>query len=226
MIEKKSLVKTIKRALQTGGLSLVGQDLTEVPADLFRIEDMPLEDANWWECVAITKMDFSNNDITRIPSNITVFPDLLQVRFKNNKLQELPDTLPSLATLKLLDCCSNQITALPPNYAHFPALVELDLAQNKLVQLPNLSQITTLEVLNLNDNRLRVLPLLGPNLKKLEASSNSIGELRVDVFSQCGQLETLTLNKNSIERIERGTFAKTRSLIVVELKENKLMEFS
>ena len=61
MIEKKSLVKTIKRALQTGGLNLVGQDLREVPADLFRIEDLPLEETNWWECVAITKMDFSNN---------------------------------------------------------------------------------------------------------------------------------------------------------------------
>lgn len=61
MIEKKAFGNVIKRAMQTGTFNYVGQDSKEIPPELFRLEDLPLEEQNWWDCVAITKMDFSNN---------------------------------------------------------------------------------------------------------------------------------------------------------------------
>jgi hypothetical protein len=68
MIEKKSFINTIKRALQTGTFNFVGQEASEFPKDLFRIETIQFDDQNWWECLPITKMDLSNNSITFIPN--------------------------------------------------------------------------------------------------------------------------------------------------------------
>lgn len=225
MIEKKSFAHAIKRAMQTGTFNYVGQETKEIPPALFRLEDLPLEEQNWWDCVAITKMDFSNNEIACIPDKITLFTDLQLLRMKNNALTALPPCLASLQMLKLLDLSRNRIPAVPKEFALCPALVELNVSENALVYLPDLAQIKSLEVLQINDNKLRELPVLGENIKKVEASSNAFTEIPAEVFRRCAKLETLALNKNQIERIEKGAFSQTRSLVLLELKENRISNF-
>lgn len=61
MIEKKSLVMAIKRALESGGFNYVGQEATQIPPQLWNIDDLQIEDQNWWECNPILKVDVSNN---------------------------------------------------------------------------------------------------------------------------------------------------------------------
>lgn len=226
MIEKKSFGNVIKRAMQTGTFNYVGQESKEVPPELFRLEDLPLEEQNWWDCVAITKMDFSNNEIAAVPDKLTLFTDLAQLRMKNNALTALPPCLATLKMLKLLDLSRNRIPAVPKEYALCPALVELNLAENALVYLPDLAEVRSLEVLQINDNRLRELPVLGEGMRKVEASSNAFTEIPAEVFRRCAKLETLALNKNQIERIEKGAFSQTRSLVLLELKENRIANFS
>jgi Leucine-rich repeat (LRR) protein len=63
-------------------------------------------------------------------------------------------------------------------------------------------------------------------LRKIEASSNMLAEITVASFRLCSKLETLTLNKNGIERIEKGAFSQAKSMIVLELKENRLLTFN
>lgn len=80
-------------------------------------------------------------------------------------------------------------------------------------------------MLQISDNKLRELPPLGENVRKVEASGNAFVEIPAEVFRRCAKLETLTLNKNQIERIGKGAFSQTRSLVLLELKENRLASF-
>jgi Leucine-rich repeat (LRR) protein len=96
---------------------------------------------------------------------------------KNNQLLSLPVCLASLQTFKLLDVSRNKITSLPKEYASFPALVELNLSENCLTLIPDLVNIKTLEVLLINDNKIKELPILGENIKKVEASTNAISRI-------------------------------------------------
>ena len=80
------MTNVIKRALQTGTFNFVGQEANEIPKELFKIDEIPLEGQNWWECVPLTKMDFSNNNISNLPEQILMFIDLQLLRMKNNML--------------------------------------------------------------------------------------------------------------------------------------------
>lgn len=155
-----------------------------------------------------------------------MFADLQLLRMKNNQLLSLPLCLPSLQTFKLLDVSRNKITSVPKEYALLPALVELNLSENCLTALPDFVGIKTLEVLLINDNKIKDLPVLGENIKKVEASTNAIAKIPAEVFRRCSKLETLTLNKNCIEIIEKGAFSQTKNMILLEMKENRLNNFS
>ena len=110
------------------------------------------------------------------------------------------------------------MTSIPKEIAGCKALVELILSENAIQYLPDLSAIRTLEHLIISDNKIKMLPILGEGLRKVEASSNQISEIVAQSFKLCSKLEVLTLNKNWIERIEKGSFNETKSMIVLELK--------
>lgn len=84
MIEKKSFVQAIKRALETGTFNFVGQEATTFPDQIWRIDELKIEDQNWWECNPITKIDVSNNEIPSIPEGIVALADIQVLRMKNN----------------------------------------------------------------------------------------------------------------------------------------------
>ena len=48
MIEKKSLIPAIKRALQTGAFNYMSQQLKVYPKELFNIDQINFDDQNWW----------------------------------------------------------------------------------------------------------------------------------------------------------------------------------
>jgi hypothetical protein len=56
---------------------------------LFHIDEIVFDDQNWWDCLPITKIDVSNNEIVGIPSDIINLPDIQLLRMRNNKVAEL-----------------------------------------------------------------------------------------------------------------------------------------
>ena len=121
MIEKKSLLAAIKRALQTGGFQLIGQELTAFPIEVCRIDTLVFDDQNWWDCNPITKMDLSNNSISELPAEIVKLPDLQLIRLKNNLVKQLPPQLFELQNLKSLDLAKNKLQALPQEIQSYDA---------------------------------------------------------------------------------------------------------
>jgi Leucine-rich repeat (LRR) protein len=123
MIEKKSLINTIKRALQTGSFQMIGQELKMFPIEVCRIDTLNFEDQNWWDCNPITKMDLSNNNIQDIPAEIAKLPDLQLIRLKNNEVRELPLAVFELVGLKSLDLAKNKVSSLPLDIQRAGSLV-------------------------------------------------------------------------------------------------------
>ena len=65
----KAIEAALKRAQQTGSLSLQGKMLKVFPADICKLHELQLIE-NWWEAYMLTKVDLSNNEIESIPDEI------------------------------------------------------------------------------------------------------------------------------------------------------------
>ena len=76
----------------------------------------------------ITRMDFSNNLISKVPEQILMFIDLQLLRMKNNQLVEIPKCLYKFENFKSLDVSRNKLTTVPNEIAACLALVELILS--------------------------------------------------------------------------------------------------
>ena len=134
------------------------------------------------------KVDVSNNEIPSIPDGIVNLADLQLIRMKNNKVKEIPACLIGLGNLKSLDVSRNMVVSLPQNISEWPSLVELNISENQVQNCPNLERVKSLEVLYINDNKLQAMPTLGVGVKKVEASSNRISEIRRRTFEECSNL--------------------------------------
>ena len=68
-ISGKSLEAAIKKAKQTGTLSLQGRSLKVFPQAILNFQELQME-GNWWESFDLQKIDISNNQIALIPEEI------------------------------------------------------------------------------------------------------------------------------------------------------------
>lgn len=90
----KAVLAALKRAKQTGALTLMNLELDRVPAELENFAELTIDGVEWWSHAQLQKLDFSNNNITQIPGQIFVKEvEIAVVRCINNKLSQLPDEL-------------------------------------------------------------------------------------------------------------------------------------
>ncbi|XP_063728261.1 E3 ubiquitin-protein ligase LRSAM1-like [Symsagittifera roscoffensis] len=166
--------------------------------DLFTHYQRDLDTINCW--------NFSSCEMTEIPVEVIEWADMLNKKgliFSHNFLHKLSEKLfvENLARLLLLDLSNNGLKSICNNMCNLKSLMELDLSCNKLDWLPDLSNMRSLQVLSIKDNRFMTLPETIPNLKslrKLDISQNNIIELP-KTFAQLLRLKTFEYDKNPIE---------------------------
>ena len=73
---------------------------------------------------------------------------------KNNKVKEIPSSMIQLANLKSIDLSRNTLISVPENISEWPSLVEINFSENALQKCPDFQNISTLELLYINDNKL------------------------------------------------------------------------
>jgi|LauGreDrversion4_2_1035121.scaffolds.fasta_scaffold1340880_1 Leucine-rich repeat (LRR) protein len=89
---------------------------------------------------------------------------IFHINLNSNLLKSLPNGIFQLTNLKFLDISNNKIGSEGNGYlseaiANASALVELRASSNMIVQLPeSIGELKNLEVLDLRDNRIEVLP--------------------------------------------------------------------
>lgn len=102
-----------------------------------------------------------------------------------NDLEELPASLCSISSLKVLNLDKNSLTALPDEISNMACLQELILSSNSLAILPaSITCLGQLRELELQENRLTVLPAglpAMPSLQLLNAAGNLLEELPDDL---------------------------------------------
>ncbi|XP_073447004.1 extracellular matrix protein 2-like [Dendrobates tinctorius] len=143
----------------------------------------------------------------------------------NTRMTYLPlMTDPGLKTLYLAE---NEISKLPARaFAGLPNLDWLDLSKNKLDDsgLSNdvFKNLTKLKRLNLDGNRLTVLPQLPASVQELKVNDNKLLELNQHSFRGLGNLLNLEMEGNGFHdgNVSPMTFKPLKKLIYLRLNRN------
>jgi len=139
----------------------------------------PLSSANF---PALNHLNLGENGITSItPLASANFSGLINLYLHNNSISSItPLSTVNFPALAYLNLNGNSLTDITPfATADFPALTNLELSRNLITMVSSLSGLTSLQYLNLMDNKI---------------SSQNIG--RVDLLSALANASTITLTSN------------------------------
>ncbi|EFO25703.1 leucine Rich Repeat family protein [Loa loa] len=194
------------------------------------------------ELKQLRTLDLESNNITEIGNNPEVkFVSEIDLKLSNNRIKYIKDNaFDSFQKFGRLDLSYNQISAISGaafnsisqmqqidlsynRIVHIPvgtfknmakSLKWINLEENQLHQLPNaLQPLRTLEILNMNGNKLTVLDTnminnLKPVLTELLLAFNRLTEIPTQVLNGMSRLRHLDLSKNRIRYIQRLAFGK------------------
>lgn len=239
----------IRTARLDGKLNIAALQLKEVPEEVMTMySSASIEESkvSWAELVDLTKFIAADNELETISEK--VFPDLT--------LEELQDEEHSqdgqFGGIELLDLHSNILVSLPLGLRRLERLTSLNLAYNKLdnSSLETISQIktlrelrighnsisgnlpsalckvTSLEVLDLQANRLLALPEAIrelTNLRVLNVSANQLTSLPMDAITQL-PLHELDASSNALiaSLFPLGGVSQHKTLRTLSLANNSL----
>ncbi|XP_034036635.1 leucine-rich repeat-containing protein 40 isoform X3 [Thalassophryne amazonica] len=204
------------------------------------IENLPVQ---LGQLQSLTELDLSNNLLKNLPPSLGDLTSLQKLNLCHNKLTCLPDSLALLRNVKLLDCSNNQLTDIPVSLSQMAALEQLYLRHNKLHLLPHLPatsikelyfgnnhierldpmqllNLTEVSLLELRDNKIKVLPeeiTLLSMLTRLDLTNNDIITLPASV-GLLPSLTTLQLEGNPLRGIRRDLLTKGSSELLKYLR--------
>ncbi|BHF73299.1 hypothetical protein SprV_0401638000 [Sparganum proliferum] len=161
--------------------------------------------SNIFECPNLQVIDFSCNNLTRVPRGLENASGLLVLNLSENKLTAIPEELFVQCTnLMLLDLSDNQLQTLPAHLRRCSSLQQLILSRNPLQHYPlrAVAAIKHLQVLHLSNTQRRLdnIPSELDRLEKLvdlDLSENQLNRIPEPVF-QLRSLRKLDVSRNSI----------------------------
>ncbi|TKA71753.1 hypothetical protein B0A55_08583 [Friedmanniomyces simplex] len=208
---KHILRNRIKAAWADGKLNIAGMSLKQIPEDVLKMFDAKVMEegsVNWAEVVDLTKLIAADNELESL--GVETFPDKPAEQWADDGEGETGSPFGGLETL---DLHGNGLSALPSGMRRLERLTSLSLAHNKLdigcldvvSQIQSLKELrlghnnlsgnlpgaicglTTLEVLDLQGNRLLSLPealreLV--SLRVLNVSGNQLTAIPMEALQQ------------------------------------------
>ena len=190
-------------------LNLPGEQLTEIPAEVFELE--------WLEV-----LNLGNNLFTTIPDSISRLVKLRSLYLGGNQLSTVPDSIMRLVNLTTLNLAGNQLSTVPESITGLGNLTVLNLYNNQLTTVPqSITGLENLIELILGSNQLTTVPEVIYELSSLvkldlqntlfRKNINQIKE-RSPKILQLERLKYLYLSNNPIETpppevVEKGVEA-------------------
>lgn len=130
---------------------------------------------------AIDSIVLDSRKMTRIPTEIGLFTELMQISVMAGNICEIPHSIKNLTNLFSLIMHYNKLKVLPPEIGELKNLKILDLTGNQLKSLPNESVgLVSLEKLYLGNNLFEIFPTIVikmSSLQKLDLTNNKIKEI-------------------------------------------------
>uniref|UniRef100_A0A8C3T4F2 Leucine-rich repeat-containing protein 40 n=1 Tax=Chelydra serpentina TaxID=8475 RepID=A0A8C3T4F2_CHESE len=224
----------IRAARKSGQLNLAGRDLSEVPANVWRINlDIP-EEAHqnlsfgaadrWWEQTDLTKLILASNKLQCLSEDVRLLPALTVLDVHDNQLTSIPSAIGFLENLQKLNVSHNKLKNIPEELTQLRHLKSLLLQHNELSHLPDgFGQLISLEELDLSNNQLATIPSSFASLTslvRLNLAHNQLRNLPAEI-SAMKSLKQLDCTKNQLETIP-SELASMASLEQLYLRKNKL----
>ncbi|KAJ4350135.1 uncharacterized protein N0V89_008756 [Didymosphaeria variabile] len=213
------LRKRVDGARANGKLNLAAMELKEIPEEVIKMyEYNPESNAAWSEVVDLTSMILADNNLDTLPESM--FPDV-----DYEAVVESEDVVPQFGSTQNLDLHGNMFRELPLGLGRLPQLSKLNVSRNKLTvetlgvvfQIATLRELklaanelegafpakveslTSLETLELQENRLTSLPpeiRALTHLRALNVSDNRLTSLPSEIFTSMPVID-LNASKNS-----------------------------
>ncbi|KAI6054930.1 leucine-rich repeat-containing protein 40 [Marmota monax] len=196
---------------------------------------------------ALTVLDIHDNQLTSLPSALRELENLQKLNVSHNKLKMLPEEITNLKNLKGLYLQHNELTCIPEGFEQLSNLEDLDLSSNRLSTVPvSFSSLSSLIRLNLSSNQLKSLPAeisKMKRLKHLDCNSNLLETIPPELagmeslellylrrnklrflpeFPSCRLLKELHVGENQIEMLGAEHLKHLNSILVLDLRDNKL----
>lgn len=181
--------------------------------------------------VALESLVLNSNQLQNLQF-LREFKNLKNLHVENNDLKEIKmgDFTNHETTLEYLNLAINIISSVERNaFDRLTQLKYLNMSHNSIETLQFFtifSQLTALEVLDLNSNKLREIPSLQlfkmNNLRNLNVSSNFITEIPEKSFSGLFSLRQLNLQNNQIASLHANAFGQLFELEYLDLSGNRL----
>ncbi|XP_061664272.1 extracellular matrix protein 2 [Syngnathoides biaculeatus] len=180
--------------------------------------------------------DGEEEEATQAPSNQTEANDILpesqcetgesEISCRGMGMTHLPIIRDPEATK--LDVGENNIRVIPLDiFSGLPMLEVLDLSKNQLdddsFSQNALSNLTSVKKLNLDGNRLTMIPMLPPSLEQLSVNSNKLHTLAPHCFTGLVNLLNLELEGNSLHEggVSPQAFKPLKRLLHLKLEKNR-----
>lgn len=212
---KLVLRKRIASARSDGRLNIAAQGLKEIPKEvmnMYNIDSGNANDGAWYESVDLVRLNAADNEFENLQDELfpddaadahtmdddfqgNIFGGLETLDLHGNRLKTLPLGFRKLERLTVLNLSKNGLSnACLDIISQIPALRELRLAENALDGTLNsqLSNLTKLEVLGIQDNTLTALPsnLDGlSNLRVLQIAGNRLTSLPLEWLAKLPLVE-------------------------------------
>ncbi|MDP1724378.1 MAG: hypothetical protein Q8L85_06720 [Alphaproteobacteria bacterium] len=133
----------------------------QLPLSSYSKEDKEFIKSHLDQLVTLTwlkELDLSGFELDSFP-NLSSMTELKVLKLSNNNIQNLPDYIGRLDSLRELNLFNNLFTEVPKNLKHLKHLHSLSLSNNKISIIPLwLIQETQIKQLGLKDNFIRNIP--------------------------------------------------------------------
>jgi calcium-independent phospholipase A2-gamma len=147
-------------------------------------------------CPNLVYLSAANNEIDKVPEEISKLKELRTLNLDNNKISVLPDSLFALVLLNKLHLNDNKIEQLSMKVQNLVNLMEFNIAGNNLQDLPTeISALTKLLKFDVSNNALKGLPYGVGSLTQLKILGLTGNKLQIipATFSNIRLLTQLTV---------------------------------
>nr|KAF6506307.1 leucine rich repeat containing 40 [Rousettus aegyptiacus] len=164
-----------------------------------------------------------HNKLKILPEEITNLRNLKGLYLQHNELTCIPEGFEQLFNLEDLDLSNNSLTTVPAGFS-LSSLVRLNLSSNQLKSLPaEISGMKRLKHLDCNSNLLETIPPELAGMESLELLYLRRNKLRfLPEFPSCKLLKELHVGENQIEMLGAEHLKHLNSILVLDLRDNKL----
>lgn len=174
----------------------------------------------------IHSLQLDNNDIPSLPSNIGLFKKLIVLDISANKMSFISDELCQLSKLRTLIAKNNHLStaSFPKGMSNLKSLEVLNVSGNQIeIFPPQFTALEKLQVLHMGGNGLKRLPSAIRALTKLQVlylGGNRLSEIPADVGS-LSELTSLVLCDNRLQSLP-PTLIRLHRLRSLSLHNNQL----